>query len=78
MERVPHRYDQYPDAWDTSVVLEVDGETVRYFHTHVKGVHRVFVDHPLFLAKACLVGQCMFAEKALSILYCVLIDRPFC
>lgn len=45
------RYDQYSDAWDTSVVVEVDGEPVRFFHTHKKGVDRVFIDHPSFLAK---------------------------
>lgn len=26
-------------------------ETVRYFHCYKRGVDRVFVDHPLFLAK---------------------------
>lgn len=26
-------------------------ETVRFFHTYKRGVDRVFVDHPLFLAK---------------------------
>ncbi|KAI8465947.1 MAG: granule-bound starch synthase I [Monoraphidium minutum] len=45
------RYDQYADAWDTSVVVNIDGEDVRYFHSVKKGVHRVFVDHPWFLAK---------------------------
>ncbi|KAJ9528241.1 hypothetical protein QJQ45_014218, partial [Haematococcus lacustris] len=46
------RYDQYEDAWDTSVVIKVDGQDVRFFHSIKKGVHRVFVDHPWFLAKA--------------------------
>ncbi|GAX78592.1 hypothetical protein CEUSTIGMA_g6031.t1 [Chlamydomonas eustigma] len=45
------RYDQYADGWDTSVVINVDGEDVRFFHAVKKGVHRVFVDHPWFLAK---------------------------
>jgi len=45
------RYDQYADAWDTSVVVKVDGEDVRFFHSVKKGVHRVWVDHPWFLAK---------------------------
>ena len=27
------------------------GENVRYFHVMEKGVDRVFVDHPYFLAK---------------------------
>ena len=26
-------------------------ETVRFFHCYKRGVDRVFVDHPLFLAK---------------------------
>lgn len=39
-------YDQYYDGWDTSVVLDVDGEQVRFFHCIKKGVHRVFIDHP--------------------------------
>lgn len=45
------RYDQYYDGWDTSVVVNIDGEQVRFFHSVGKGVHRVFVDHPSFLAK---------------------------
>jgi granule-bound starch synthase len=45
------RYDQYSDCWDTSVVVNIDGESVRFFHAIKKGVHRVFVDHPWFLAK---------------------------
>ncbi len=44
-------YDQYSDAWDTSVVITIDGEPVRFFHSIKKGVHRVWVDHPWFLAK---------------------------
>ncbi|KAL9304178.1 hypothetical protein ACSQ67_021441 [Phaseolus vulgaris] len=49
------RYDQYKDAWDTSVVVELKvgdrTEKVRYFHCYKRGVDRVFVDHPLFLSK---------------------------
>ncbi|KAJ7548302.1 hypothetical protein O6H91_07G006300 [Diphasiastrum complanatum] len=49
------RYDQYKDAWDTKVLVEVKVgnkvENVRYFHCYKRGVDRVFVDHPLFLAK---------------------------
>jgi granule-bound starch synthase len=45
------RYDQYSDCWDTSVVVNVDGEPVRFFHAIKSGVHRVFIDHPWFLAK---------------------------
>ncbi|QDZ24595.1 granule-bound starch synthase [Chloropicon primus] len=48
---VAPRYDQYSDAWDTSVVLEIMGEKVGFFHSKKKGVDRVFVDHPCFLAK---------------------------
>lgn len=45
------RYDQYRDGWDTSVVVEISGEKVRFFHTKKQGVERVFVDHPVFLSK---------------------------
>ena len=45
------RYDQYRDGWDTNITVKVLGETVRFFHCHKKGVDRVFVDHPWFLAK---------------------------
>ncbi|WVY97209.1 hypothetical protein V8G54_029360 [Vigna mungo] len=52
---VSPRYDQYKDAWDTSVTVEVKVadriETVRFFHCYKRGVDRVFVDHPCFLAK---------------------------
>lgn len=29
-------------------------ENVRFFHCYKRGVDRVFVDHPIFLAKVCL------------------------
>nr|ACY56079.1 granule-bound starch synthase II [Oryza sativa Indica Group]UBF46021.1 granule-bound starch synthase II [Oryza sativa aus subgroup]UBF46029.1 granule-bound starch synthase II [Oryza sativa Japonica Group x Oryza sativa Indica Group]UBF46043.1 granule-bound starch synthase II [Oryza sativa tropical japonica subgroup]UBF46418.1 granule-bound starch synthase II [Oryza longistaminata] len=49
------RYDQYKDAWDTNVLVEVNigdrTETVRFFHCYKRGVDRVFVDHPMFLEK---------------------------
>ncbi|XP_051137228.1 granule-bound starch synthase 1, chloroplastic/amyloplastic-like [Andrographis paniculata] len=52
---VSPRYDQYKDAWDTGVVVEVKVggsiEVVRYFHCYKRGVDRVFVDHPIFLEK---------------------------
>ncbi|CAI5934074.1 unnamed protein product [Closterium sp. NIES-65] len=52
---VSPRYDQYKDAWDTDVTLDVKVgnrvETVRFFHCYKRGVDRVFIDHPLFLAK---------------------------
>ncbi|XP_058201860.1 granule-bound starch synthase 1, chloroplastic/amyloplastic-like [Rhododendron vialii] len=52
---VSPRHDQYQDAWDTKVVIEIKVadriETVRYFHCYKRGVDRVFVDHPMFLEK---------------------------
>ncbi|KAM4105266.1 hypothetical protein ACJW30_06G219200 [Castanea mollissima] len=52
---VSPRYDQYKDAWDTDVVIELKVgdkiEKVRFFHCHKRGVDRVFVDHPAFLEK---------------------------
>ncbi|KAJ8459341.1 hypothetical protein OPV22_032267 [Ensete ventricosum] len=49
------RYDQYKDGWDTSVQVELKVgnrvETVGFFHCYKRGVDRVFVDHPMFLAK---------------------------
>jgi granule-bound starch synthase len=52
---VSPRYDQYKDAWDTNTPLEITignrTETVNFFHTHKRGVDRIFIDHPLFLAK---------------------------
>ncbi|CAD5190917.1 unnamed protein product [Musa acuminata subsp. malaccensis] len=52
---VAPRYDQYRDAWDTSIMVElkVGGsiETVHFFHCHKNGVDRVFLDHPMFLEK---------------------------
>lgn len=46
------RFDQYSDAWDTSIVINIDGQEVRFFHCVDKyGVDRVWVDHPAFLSK---------------------------
>lgn len=49
------RYDQYKDAWDTEVSIDLKVgdkiEQVRFFHTYKRGVDRIFVDHPLFLAR---------------------------
>ncbi|KAI9181438.1 hypothetical protein LWI28_015018 [Acer negundo] len=49
------RYDQYKDAWDTDVVVELrvgdKFEKVHFFHCYKRGVDRVFVDHPMFLEK---------------------------
>lgn len=66
------RYDQYADGWDTAVSLTIDGEQVRFFHTLQKGVHRVFVDHPWFLAKVgdgrrVLMKQSSFRSKQMLI-----------
>ena len=59
-----HRFDQYADAWDTSITLNVDGQEVRYFHAVDKhGVDRVWIDHPWFLSKAS--ACCRFAPKSL-------------
>ncbi|CAL5397582.1 unnamed protein product [Camellia sinensis] len=52
---VSPRYDQYRDAWDTDVEIELRVgdrmEKVRFFHCYKRGVDRVFVDHPVFLEK---------------------------
>ncbi|KAE7999290.1 hypothetical protein FH972_003737 [Carpinus fangiana] len=52
---VSPRYDQYKDAWDTDVIVELkvgdQKEKVRFYHCYKRGVDRVFVDHPLFLEK---------------------------
>ncbi|KAF8379916.1 hypothetical protein HHK36_027381 [Tetracentron sinense] len=52
---VSPRYDQYKDAWDTDVSIEIKVgdkmETVRFFHCYKRGVDRVFIDHPIFLEK---------------------------
>ncbi|KAF9602975.1 hypothetical protein IFM89_032978 [Coptis chinensis] len=52
---VAPRHDQYKDAWDTNVSIQVKvgdtTETVRFFHSYKRGVDRVFVDHPMFLEK---------------------------
>ncbi|KAH9731251.1 Granule-bound starch synthase 1 /amyloplastic [Citrus sinensis] len=62
------RYDQYKDAWDTDVVIELKVgdkiEKVRFFHCHKRGVDRVFVDHPWFLAKG--VSEVAFVVTKLS------------
>ncbi|KAH9322110.1 hypothetical protein KI387_016749 [Taxus chinensis] len=52
---VSPRYDQYKDSWDTDILVDLKVgdtiESVRFFHSYKRGVDRVFVDHPLFLAK---------------------------
>nr|GEY24006.1 granule-bound starch synthase 1, chloroplastic/amyloplastic [Tanacetum cinerariifolium] len=52
---VSPRYDQYKDAWDTEVEVELKAgdktEKVRFFHCYKRGVDRVFVDHPLQMKK---------------------------
>ncbi|CAL5423062.1 unnamed protein product [Camellia sinensis] len=58
---VSPRYDQYKDAWDTHVLLQIKIgdriETVRFFHCYKRGVDRVFVDHPMFLEKVYFCPQ---------------------
>lgn len=66
---VSPRYDQYKDAWDTNVVVELKvgdrTETVRFFHCYKRGVDRVFVDHPLFLEKVWgKTGSKIYGPKA--------------
>ncbi len=62
---VAPRYDQYSDAWDTSVVVEIMGEKVGFFHSKKKGVDRVFVDHPVFLAKVFgKTGSKLYGKKS--------------
>ncbi|GMH43688.1 hypothetical protein BSKO_11610 [Bryopsis sp. KO-2023] len=59
------RYDQYSDGWDTSITVEVCGEQVRFFHAKKKGVDRVFVDHPWFLAKVWgKTGSKLYGKKS--------------
>ncbi|RVW37734.1 Granule-bound starch synthase 1, chloroplastic/amyloplastic [Vitis vinifera] len=52
---VSPRFDQYKDAWDTGVTVQLNVgdrfEKVRFFHCYKRGVDRVFVDHPWFLEK---------------------------
>jgi len=62
---VAPRYDQYSDAWDTSVVIDVMGEKVGFFHSKKQGVDRVFVDHPCFLAKVFgKTGSKLYGKKS--------------
>jgi granule-bound starch synthase len=62
---VSPRYDQYKEAWDTSVTANVCGEEVRFFHAKIKGVDRVFVDNPLFLAKIWgKTGSMLYGKKS--------------
>ncbi|OVA04705.1 Glycosyl transferase [Macleaya cordata] len=66
---VSPRYDQYKDAWDTNVTVEMKIgdriETVRFFHCHKRGVDRVFVDHPWFLEKVWgKTGSKIYGPKA--------------
>jgi granule-bound starch synthase len=59
------RYDQYKGAWDTSVSVNANGKTVGYFHEKKQGVDRVFVDHPMFLAKVWgKTGSKLYGKKA--------------
>ncbi|KAE8658593.1 Granule-bound starch synthase 1 [Hibiscus syriacus] len=66
---VSPRYDQYKDAWDTCVSVELKvGDTtvtVRFFHCYKRGVDRFFVDHPMFLEKVWgKTGSKIYGPKA--------------
>ena len=62
---VSPRYDQYEGAWDTSVHCEALGKSVGFFHEKEKGVDRIFVDHPDFLAKVWgKTGAKLYGEKS--------------
>jgi len=62
---VSPRYDQYKEAWDTSVTKTICGEEVRFFHAKIKGVDRVFVDNPIFLAKIWgKTGSMLYGKKS--------------
>ncbi|CAL0316654.1 unnamed protein product [Lupinus luteus] len=66
---VSPRYDQYQDAWDTRVLVEIKVgdkiETVGFFHCYKRGVDRVFVDHPMFLQKVWgKTGSKLYGPKA--------------
>jgi len=62
---VAPRYDQYKGAWDTSVTAEANGKTVGYFHEKKLGVDRVFIDHPMFLAKVWgKTGSKLYGKKS--------------
>ncbi|GAA0152675.1 hypothetical protein LIER_11094 [Lithospermum erythrorhizon] len=63
------RYDQYKDAWDTNVTVEVQvgdkTEKVGFFHCYKRGVDRIFIDHPMFLEKVWgKTGSKVYGPKA--------------
>lgn len=60
------RYDQYADAWDTSVTRTIDGQEVRYFHTKKNGVDRVWIDNEAFLAKVPLLSYAFCTDIEVS------------
>ena len=62
----PCRYDQYADAWDTSVTRTIDGQEVRYFHTKKNGVDRVWIANDAFLAKVPLLSQAFCTDIKVS------------
>ncbi len=46
------------------MVINVNGEPVRFFHTKKKGVDRVWIDHPSFLAKVWgMTGSKLYGNK---------------
>ena len=52
--------------------ITINGRTekVNFFHTHKRGVDRIFVDHPLFLAKVDLLSfhQSMYGADSLLLI----------
>ncbi|KAK9799719.1 hypothetical protein WJX73_003691 [Symbiochloris irregularis] len=62
---VAPRFDQYSDAWSTSVTVDILGERVGFFHTVKDGVDRVWVDHPSFLEKVYgLTGSKLYGARS--------------
>ncbi|KAF6171201.1 hypothetical protein GIB67_001916 [Kingdonia uniflora] len=65
---VSPRYDQYKDAWDTSLTVEIKVrnkiETVWFFHCYKRGVDCSFIDHPIFLEKVALEALRVLSLKS--------------
>ena len=56
---------QAQDAWDTSVSIDVAGETVRFFHTAKSGVDRIWIDRcATAMPCSCLCQHGPFLKKS--------------